>query len=148
MRISDWSSDVCSSDLLQLHTPISDCDSAGSVHDRLAELGAEVLRDGLALLRAGLRPQPTTQPEDGVTYAHKLDKAEARLDWSQPAVVLARKVRAFNPWPIAEAELAGERVRIHAAIALADSPSAPPGDVDRKRVVAGKGGAERVETGG
>src|SRR3546814_20678321 len=101
MRISDWSSDVCSSDLLQLHTPISDCDSAGSVHDRLAELGAEVLRDGLALLRAGLRPQPTTQPEDGVTYAHKLDKAEARLDWRQPAVVLARQVRAFNPGPFA-----------------------------------------------
>lgn len=115
--------------LLQLRTPISEADSAGSVHDRLAELGAQVLGDGLALLRAGLLPQPTPQPEAGVSYAHKLDKGEARLDWNQPAAVLARKVRAFNPWPIAEAELAGERVRIHAAIALADSPSAAPGSV-------------------
>ncbi|HYM86976.1 MAG TPA: methionyl-tRNA formyltransferase, partial [Pseudoxanthomonas sp.] len=54
----------------------------------------------------------------GVTDAHKLDKAEARLDWNQPAAVLARKVRAFEPWPIAEAMVAGERLRIHGATAL------------------------------
>jgi methionyl-tRNA formyltransferase len=64
-----------------------------------------------------------------VTYAHKLDKAEARLDWSQPADVLARRVRAFNPWPIAEAELAGERVRIHDAIALPLAHAAAPGSL-------------------
>jgi len=117
--------------LLQLRTPISASDTAGGLHDRLAELGAEVLRDGLALLRAGLHPQPTAQAEDGATYAHKLDKAEARLDWNQSAAVLARKVRAFNPWPIAEAELAGERVRIHAAVALSESSPATPGSVVR-----------------
>ncbi len=124
--------------LLQRSTPITDSDSSGSLHDRLAELGAQVLGDGLALLRAGGHPQATAQPEAGVTYAHKLDKAEARLDWSQPATVLARKVRAFNPWPIAEAELAGERVRIHAAVALSDSTSAAPGTV----VQAGRDGID------
>jgi len=124
--------------LLQQSTPITDSDSGGSLHDRLAELGAQVLGDGLTLLRAGLLPQATAQPEAGVTYAHKLDKAEARLDWSQPATVLARKVRAFNPWPIAEVELAGERARIHAAVALSDAISAAPGSV----VQAGRDGID------
>ncbi|MEQ4576615.1 MAG: methionyl-tRNA formyltransferase, partial [Gammaproteobacteria bacterium] len=55
--------------------------------------------------------------------------AEARLDWNQPADVLARKVRAFNPWPVAEAQLAGERVRIHAAVALERTAPAAPGTV-------------------
>jgi len=115
--------------LLQQSTAIAEHETGGELHDRLAELGAAVLHDGLALLRAGLRPVPTPQADTGITYAHKLDKAEARLDWTQPAVVLARKVRAFNPWPIAEAELAGERVRIHAASALADATTAAPGTV-------------------
>jgi hypothetical protein len=62
-----------------------------------------------------------------VTYAHKLDKAEARLDWAQDADALARTVRAFNPWPIAEATLAGERVRIHGAVALDLAHGQAPG---------------------
>ena len=63
-----------------------------------------------------------------MTYAHKLDKAEARLDWARPAAELARIVRAFNPWPVAEAEVAGERLRIHQAQALEDgSVAATPG---------------------
>lgn len=113
--------------ILRQATPISETDTAGLLHDRLAELGAQVLADGLGLLRAGIRPIPTPQPAEGVTYAHKLDKAEARLDWSQPAVVLARKVRAFMPWPIAEATVAGERLRIHGAIALDLHHQAAPG---------------------
>ncbi len=115
--------------LLSLSTPVSDTDTGGSLHDRLAELGAEVLADGLKLARAGMRPVPQPQPAEGVTYAHKLDKAEARLDWSQPAAVLARKVRAFTPWPVAEAELAGERLRIHAAVPVAAVRAAAPGTV-------------------
>jgi methionyl-tRNA formyltransferase len=115
--------------LLRLTTPIAESDTGGSLHDRLAELGAQALRDGLALLRAGLRPLATPQADDGVSYAHKLDKAEARLDWAQPATALARKVRAFHPWPIAEAELDGERLRIHAALALPESSPAAPGSV-------------------
>lgn len=113
--------------ILRQTTPIKETDTAGLLHDRLAELGAQVLADGLGLLRAGIRPIPTPQPAEGVTYAHKLDKAEARLDWSQPAVVLARKVRAFLPWPIAEATVAGERLRIHGALALDLDHQAAPG---------------------
>ncbi|WP_367347102.1 methionyl-tRNA formyltransferase [Stenotrophomonas bentonitica] len=113
--------------LLRQHTPIQAGELGGSLHDRLAELGAQVLSDGLGLLRAGLKPIPQPQPAQGVTYAHKLDKAEARLDWSDDAQVLERTVRAFNPWPIAEAQLAGERVRIHGALALADNQGKAPG---------------------
>ena len=113
--------------LLRQHTPIQAGELGGSLHDRLAELGAQVLSDGLGLLRAGLKPIAQPQPEQGVTYAHKLDKAEARLDWSQDAQVLERTVRAFNPWSIAEAQLAGERVRIHGAVALADNQGKAPG---------------------
>ncbi|HEX5755863.1 MAG TPA: methionyl-tRNA formyltransferase [Arenimonas sp.] len=115
--------------LLSLDTPIGEDDTGGSLHDRLAALGAEVLGDGLKLLRAGLKPAAQPQPTEGVTYAHKLEKAEARLDWTQPAAVLARKVRAFHPWPIAEAAVAGERLRIHAAQALSHVADATPGTV-------------------
>ena len=106
-------------------------ETGGQLHDRLAELGAKVLSDALGLLRAGLRLPPHPQPAEGVTYAHKLDKAEARLDWAQPAATLANKVRAFHPWPVAEAMLAGERVRIHAALALDEAHAAAPGTVLR-----------------
>lgn len=104
-------------------------DSGGSLHDRLAEKGAEVLEDGLRLLRAGVRPLPKAQADEGVTYAHKLGKHEARLDWNEPAERLARKVRAFNPWPVSEATVAGERLRIHAAMALPLAHNQPAGKV-------------------
>src|SRR3546814_13495190 len=81
-------------------------ETGGQLHDRLAALGAQVLSDGLGLLRAGMRPVPQPQPAEGVTYSHKLDKAEAKLDWSHPATVLANKVRAFHPWPMAEGQVA------------------------------------------
>jgi methionyl-tRNA formyltransferase len=86
--------------LLSLPLAIGPDDSGGSLHDRLSDKGAEVLEDGLKLLRAGIRPIPRLQPQEGVTYAHKLEKAEARLDWNQPAKALANKVRAFHPWPV------------------------------------------------
>lgn len=112
--------------LLHQELPIAATDTGGQLHDKLAELGAQVLSDGLGLLRAGIKPIARPQPEQGVTYAHKLDKAEAKLDWAQDAGALARTVRAFNPWPIAEVTLAGERVRIHGAVALeADHGQAP-----------------------
>ena len=104
-------------------------DTGGQVHDRLAALGAQVLADGLGLLRAGMRPVPRPQPAQGVTYAHKIEKSEARLDWSQAATALANKVRAFNPWPVAEAMIAGERLRIHAALALPLQHQAEPGSL-------------------
>ena len=106
-------------------------ETGGRLHDRLADLGAQVLSDALGLLRATIQLPPHPQPDAGVTYAHKIDKAEARLDWSQPARVLANKVRAFNPWPMAETLLGGERVRIHGAVALDEAHGAVPGSVLR-----------------
>jgi methionyl-tRNA formyltransferase len=117
--------------LLAQALDIGDGETGGQLHDRLAALGAQVLADGLGLLRAGIRPVPQPQPEIGVTYAHKLDKAEAKLDWSQPASALANKVRAFNPWPMAEATVAGERLRLHGAVALGEAHNAAPGTLLR-----------------
>lgn len=115
--------------LLRLKTPIGRDETAGELHHRLAALGAEVLGDALGLLRAGLVPQPRAQPEVGVTYAKKLEKSEARLDWSQDAETLSRRVRAFSPWPIAEADIGGERLRIHRAQAIPYSGDAAPGSM-------------------
>jgi methionyl-tRNA formyltransferase len=117
--------------LLSQTLEIGTSETGGQLHDRLAALGAQVLADGLGLLRANIRPVPMPQPEHGVTYAHKLDKAEARLDWSQPATVLANKVRAFNPWPMAEAQVVGERLRLHGAVALDEAHNATPGSLLR-----------------
>ena len=113
--------------LLSLSTPISDTDTGGSLHDRLSELGAEVLGDGLKLLRAGMRPVPRPQPAEGVTYAHKLEKSEARLDWSRPAIELANQVRAFNPWPVAETVYRDQILRVWRATVVPASRSEPPG---------------------
>lgn len=115
--------------LLQQSLDIGPMETGGQLHDRLAELGAQVLADGLGLLRAGINIVPKPQPEVGVTYAHKLDKAEARLDWMQDADLVAATVRAFNPWPVAEAMLAGDRVRVHGAIAIERIVDATPGAV-------------------
>jgi len=117
--------------LLAQAIDIGPAETGGQLHDRLAELGARVLGDALGLLRATIQLPPHPQPEQGATYARKLDKAEARLDWSRPARVLADKVRAFNPWPMAEAMLAGERVRIHGAVALDEVHAAACGEVLR-----------------
>ncbi len=115
--------------LLTQRLSIGEHETGGQLHDRLAELGAQTLADGLGLLRAGLRLEPNPQSAIGVSYAHKLDKREAKLDWSQPAGLLARKVRAFNPWPMAEADIGGERVRIHGAIAIDSAAHATPGSM-------------------
>ena len=125
--------------LLCQKTPVGADETAGQLHDRLARLGAQTLSDGLGLLRAGIKPVAIPQPaDDRVAYAHKLEKSEAKLDWTQPAEVLARKVRAFNPWPMAEAMLEGERVRIHAARPMALMHKLPPG----RLLLAGKTGLD------
>ena len=113
--------------LLERRTPIAADDTGGILHDRLAQLGAEVLAEGLARVLRGDHPAATAQAETGVAYAHKLDKAEAKLDWTDSAEALARKVRAFDPWPVAEAEIHGERVRIWSAEAIAGDCVVPPG---------------------
>ena len=115
--------------MLERRTPISPRDTGGSLHDRLSLLGAQLLADGLAQLRTGHAPPARAQADDGVTYAHKLDKIQARLAFQRTAPELERQVRAFDPWPIATAEIAGETLRIWAAQALALDHDAPPGSV-------------------
>ena len=86
-------------------------DTTASLHDKLAELGGQMIVEALALAeRGGL--QPVKQPAVGVSYAHKIEKAEALIDWSQPAEVIARKIRAFNPFPGAQARLNGETLKL------------------------------------
>jgi methionyl-tRNA formyltransferase len=113
--------------LIERRTPITREDTGGTLHDRLAALGAEALAEGLARLAGGDAPMPRAQSATGVAYAHKIDKREARLDWNEPAIALERKVRAFDPWPVAEAELRGERLRIFSARALDEKTDAAPG---------------------
>ena len=109
--------------LLAERTPISSADTADSVHDRLAELGARLIVSTLdGLMRKTLEAVP--QPEDGVTYAHKLGKEEGALDWRRPAAELERKVRAFHPWPGTWFEFNGERIKVQAA-ALTLAAGAP-----------------------
>lgn len=109
--------------LLAERTPISSADSAETVHDRLAELGARLIVSTLdGLMRRTI--DPVAQPDDGVTYAHKLGKEEGALDWRRPAAELERKVRGFHPWPgtwfEAPAGQGVERIKVlGAALALA-----------------------------
>ena len=86
-------------------------DNAQSLHDRLAALGAELIVDTLEALEEG-HAREVPQPADGVTYAEKLRKAEALIDWGADAERVVRQVRAFNPWPIAETRLNGAQLRI------------------------------------
>ncbi|MEW6766144.1 MAG: methionyl-tRNA formyltransferase [Pseudomonadota bacterium] len=108
--------------------PITPDDTAQSLHDRLSEMGAELLMKHLPELLAGAL-KGEVQDETLVTYAKKLDKAEARIDWSLPAAELARRVMAFNPWPVAETSWKGETLRIWRARALADGSGTIPGSV-------------------
>ena len=115
--------------LVERRTPITADETGGSLHDRLSQLGADALAEGLRRVMAGETLVARTQADEGVAYAHKLDKAEARLDFSQPAIMLERMVRAFDPWPVAEGDIAGERLRVWAARAVAGRPGALPGSV-------------------
>ena len=107
--------------LAERRTAIAADDDAGTLHDKLAALGAELLLGVLAELQAGrARTQP--QPSAGVTYAHKIDKAETQIQWTRPAAEIERAVRAFRPTPGAVARLAEEPIKVW-----------------RARVVAGRG---------
>jgi len=128
--------------MISLETPIAPDDTTGTLHNRLATLGAQLVEDALKLLRVGLSPAAQPQAADGVTYARKMEKAEARLDLALPAVELERAVRAFYPWPVAELQLEGERLRVHQAEVVADAPAAAPGtllEADRRGILLATG---------
>lgn len=103
-------------------------ETAGELHDRLATLGARLIVQALAHYDT---LKPTPQPADGVTYAAKISKAEALLDWNEPADMLARKIRAFNPFPGATLTLAGEPVKVWRAepILEAATSASLPGQI-------------------
>lgn len=109
--------------LLKVTTPITAEDTGGSLHDRLAELGPPAVIQAITGLAAGTL-HGEVQDDSLATYAHKLNKDEARLDWGRPAVELERLVRAFNPWPICHSSLNGEALKVLAAT-LADGKGAP-----------------------
>ncbi|MEY3296318.1 MAG: hypothetical protein RLZZ451_2366, partial [Pseudomonadota bacterium] len=92
-------------------TPIGPDDTGATLHDRLAALGARLVVQALAQLQAGTLPL-VPQPAEGACYAHKIDKAEAALDWAQPAAVLERRIRAFDPAPGCSATLAGVPLKL------------------------------------
>ncbi|MCE3026448.1 methionyl-tRNA formyltransferase [Salinicola sp. DM10] len=134
--------------LLVRRTPIDATTTGGTLHDTLAALGGETLIAGLDALSEG-DLTPTPQPDDGVTYASKLSKAEAELDFRQPAAALARRVRAFNPWPVAWTRLDGDSVRLWLAEAETGTaqPATPPGTLlapadDALRIACGSEGRE------
>ncbi len=114
--------------LLQHRCPMAPGDTAGALHDRLAALGARAILDYLDRVAAGdLAPQ--AQDEGAATYAAKIDKAEAEMDWGQSSVALERAVRAFNPWPVAHTRFEGRPLRIWEARALPGGRQGPPGTV-------------------
>ena len=108
--------------------PILPDDTGSRLHDRLAELGAALLAAELAAVEAGSL-QPQIQDGRQASYARKLDKSEAQLDWTGDAEALARKVRAFNAWPVAETRLEGRQLRIWDARPVIETTAAAPGTV-------------------
>jgi methionyl-tRNA formyltransferase len=144
-----------------LETAIGSQDTAGSLHDRLAGLGAKALRHCLELSAENQLPEPLAQDHSNTVYAGKLSKAEAELDWSKPAEVLQREVRAFNPWPVSWCDFGGQRLRVWRAEVIENTAGLGAGDVfeDNTDIVVGtadkalkileiqRAGGQRVSTG-
>ncbi|HHQ14089.1 MAG TPA: methionyl-tRNA formyltransferase [Chromatiales bacterium] len=123
--------------------PIGPRETAGELHDRLAEAGAGLLADYLDALVAG-ESTPRPQSDDGVTYAGRIDKADAVIDWSDSADAIDRQIRAYVPWPVAETGLDGARLRVWAAEPCACPGAGPAGPgqvlgVDDRGIVVGTG---------
>lgn len=125
--------------LLREATPIAQAETTGALHDRLSAMGARLIVDALARLTE-LTPVP--QPEDGVTYAAKIDKAEARVDWTRPARDVANHICGLSPFPGAWCDVAGERVKLRVAEVI--QGSGVPGTVLSAFDIACGEGAVRI----
>jgi methionyl-tRNA formyltransferase len=110
--------------LLLQELPISPHDTTATLHDKLAALGAELIVPALRAVRAGTA-QRTPQPAEGVSYAHKIDKAESAIDWQQPASQIERRLRAFDPFPGASFQVGGETVKLWRAQVVPGLGGAP-----------------------
>jgi len=114
--------------LLVERLPIAPEDTTATLHDKLAALGARLIGEAIELAACGgLKPVP--QAPEGVTYAHKIEKAEAVIDWTQPAEVIGRRIRAFDPFPGASTLVAGEPVKVWRCQLEAHAGRAQPGTV-------------------
>ena len=114
--------------LLIEREPIRPDDTTASLHDRLAELGGRLIVEALEMAACGgLRATP--QPSEGITYAHKIEKAEATIDWALPAVAIERRVRAFDPFPGAVTACGDEAIKVWASRLAAPTRQALPGEV-------------------
>ena len=114
--------------LLKESLPILEADTTATLHDKVAELGARMVVQALDFAAAG-QLQPVKQPADGITYAHKIEKHEAAIDWQQDAETIVRRVRAFNPFPGASTVLDGESIKVWSASVQAGSPQAVFGTI-------------------
>jgi methionyl-tRNA formyltransferase len=110
--------------LLAGRLPIGHADTTGRLHNQLAALGGDLVLQALDLAACGAL-QPVAQPSEGVTYAHKIEKAESAVDWSQAAEVIARRIRAFDPFPGASTTLRGETLKLWAAVPEPGGQAAP-----------------------
>ena len=133
--------------LLVQSVPIADGDTSATLHDRLAEVGARLIVQAMDLAGQGAL-KPVRQPDAGANYAHKIDKAEAAIDWALPAVVLERRMRAFDPFPGCSAALGGQAVKVWRARVAAGNGL--PGQVlqaegDRLLVACGDGALQLLE---
>lgn len=133
---------------LTQHTRITKGDTAGSLHDRLADLGASLIVETMTALENGLEPQP--QSDVGVTYAHKLGPDDTRIDWTQPAGQVDCQIRGLSPFPGAwfEIEQNGERVRVKALMSKAlDDEDGAPGELldDALTIACGEGAVQLTQ---
>lgn len=119
-------------------TPIGVEETTGDLHDRLSEMGAAMIVE--ALDRLG-QLSPEAQPQDGVTYARKIDKAEARIDWTRPAAEVDRQIRGLSPFPGAWCEVTGERVKLLRS-RLANGSGAPGEVLQGLTIACGEGAVE------
>jgi methionyl-tRNA formyltransferase len=129
--------------LAAARVPITADSTAADLHDLLAEVAAGMIVGVVDDLAAG-RAQPVPQPEDGVTYAAKIEKADGRLEWSQPAHVLERHLRALNPWPGCWTEAGGQILRVLAGEIVACDGGLPGEVLDGRLTVACGSGCLRI----
>ncbi|OOY23247.1 methionyl-tRNA formyltransferase [Thioclava sediminum] len=127
--------------LLREATEIGATETTGELHDRLSAMGARLILDALSEIDS-LILQP--QPEDGVTYAAKIDKAEAQVDWTRPADEVIRHINGLSPFPGAWTEIAGERIKLLRA-APAEGSGAPGEILDGFTIACGTGALEILE---
>ncbi|MEX2500512.1 MAG: methionyl-tRNA formyltransferase [Wenzhouxiangellaceae bacterium] len=139
--------------LLATETEIGRSETAGELHDRLAQMAADLLTDALDQLAAGTRPDPVPQDDAKATHAPLIRKSDAAIDWNRDALELERQVRAYNPWPVAHGEIESQPVRVFRArarggLAAGQEPGTPitaAGHPDSIRIACGHGVLEILE---